>query len=242
MRFVLFSPNLNPIFGRFTNSFLDYTETSELFQKFHYNVKYYLSKEKTQKNLLENSLLNFAKGDPHIFKWIGESEKYALYSIDLSPLTKKRFDKDVIDEVDIGDPSSESIHGYKRTNLNNQQFVQILPKIKDFYDAGRLTEGYETFSVKLSEDNRNQMTCLLSKKFEGIQLKLKNAIIFDKVNFDLNNHYFEIFINGKQIYSGELKEDYQLIDIKIPEEIKSDKITVKVVGRFISYHYWVRIY
>lgn len=241
MRFVLLSPNLNPIFGKYTNSFLDYTETSELLQKFNHDVKYYLSKDKTPKNLLENLLLNFAKEDPHVFKWIGESDKYTLYSIDLSPLTEKRFDKDVIDEVDIGDPSSESIHEYKRVNLNNQEFVQILPKIKDFYDAGRITEGYETFSVKFSQKTKNQLTCLLGKKYGGVQIMLGKSLFVKQVEFDLNDPYFEIFINGKQIHTGKLEEDYQLIDIEIPKEIiSSDRIIVEVRGRFTSYHYWIR--
>jgi hypothetical protein len=240
MRFVLLSPNLNPIFGKYTNSFSKHTEISELLQKYYYNVKYLLIKGNERKNSLLKALLGFANGDPHVFKWIGEYEKYALYSIDLSPLRKKRFEKNVTDEIDIGDPSSEWIHEYKRVNLSKNQFVQFLPKIKDFYDGGRVTEGYEMFSLKLPEKTRSQITCLLGKNFKGGKLTLKGSILLKEVQFDLNDPYFEIFINDRKIYSGELKEDSELIDINIPEEIKSEKIKVKVIGRFISYHYWIR--
>ena len=240
MRFALLSPNLNPIFGKFTNSFLAYTETSELLQRYHYDIKYFLMKKSSQKNPLEDLLLDFTVGDPHVFKWIGESDKYALYSIDLSPLTKKRFDKDVIDEVDIGDPSSESIHKYKRTDLSGNRFVQILPKTKNFYDAGRVTEGYETFYLKLSQKTKNQLTCLLGKKYTGGKLKMGNSLFFQKVEFDLNEPYFEIFINGKKVHSDEINEDEELINVNIPEEIKSDEIKVEVIGRFVSYYYWIR--
>jgi len=241
MRFVLLSPNLDPVFGKFTNSFLKHTETLELLQRYYCDVKYFLIKEDEKANPLMNFLLDFAKGDPHFFKWIGESEKYALYSIDLSPLTKKRFEKDVIDEIDIGDPSSESIHEYKRVNLSNNRFVQFLPKTKDFYDAGRITEGSETFYLKLSSKTNNQLTCLLGKNFKGGKLMMGKSMFFQKVHFDLNAPYFEILINGKKVYRYEIKEDQELININIPRETKSDKIKVEVIGRFISYHYWIRL-
>lgn len=241
IRFVFLTPNLNPIFGKYIKTFFKDTERTELIQNFHHNVKYLLINEKAHNSVLENFLLHFSKRDPQVLSWIEEHDKYALYSIDLSPLTNKRFEKDVIDEVDIGDPSSESTHKYKRVNLGHSKFTQILHEIKGIYDAGRVTEGYETFSVKLSEKNANQqLTCMLGRSFEGFQLNLEQSILYTNIKFNLDDPYFEIFINGKQIYKDEIREDYQLIDINIPKETKEERITVKVRGRFVSYHYWIR--
>lgn len=240
MRLIFLTPNLSPVLGKYIKSFFRDTEITELIQRFHYDVKYLLIKEEPKKAILEHFLKDFAKGDPHVFSWIGEYEKFALYSIDLSPLAKKRFEKDVIDEIDIGDPSSESTHNYKRVNLGDTEFIQILRKIKGIYDAGRVTEGYETFSVKLSEKEGTQLTCLLGKSFEGAKLIVEQTIFNQRVQFDLTDPYFEIFINDKKISADEIKEDYQLININIPEEINEERIIVKVRGRFVSYHYWIR--
>jgi hypothetical protein len=240
IRFVFLTPNLNPIFAKYIETFFKDTERSELIQNFHNNVKYLLIKEKARTTTVENFLISFSKEDPHVFKWIGEYDKYILYSIDLSPLTKVRFEENVIDEIDIGDPSSELSHDYKRANLNNSQFIQTLHEIKGIYDAGRATEGFETFSVNLSPESSNQqLTCLLGKSFDGVKLILEQSIIYRKVNFNLDDPYFEILLDGKQIYEDAIKEDYQLININLPEGINRDKVKVTVKGRFVSYHYWI---
>ncbi len=240
IRFVFLTPNLNPIFAKYIKTFFKDTERSELIQNFYNNVKYLLIKEKARTTTVENFLISFSEGDPHVFKWIGEYDKYILYSIDLSPLTKVRFEKNVIDEIDIGDPSSELSHDYKRVNLNNSQFIQTIHEIKGIYDAGRVTEGSETFSVNLSpESSSQQLTCLLGKSFDGVKLILDQSIIYRKVNFNLDDPYFEILFDGKQIYEDTIKEDYQLININIPEGTNRDKVKVTVKGRFVSYHYWI---
>lgn len=241
IRFVFLTPNLNPVFGKYIKSFFKDTERTELIQKFYYNVKYLLIKESSQKTLVENFLLDFAKGDPHVFKWIGEYDKYLLQEIDLSPLKKTRFDRDVIDEIDIGDPSSESTHGYKRVNIGSSKFEQILHEIKGFYDAGRVIEGYETFSVNLSKENtKQQLTCLLGKSFDGFKMNLRESVFYNQIKFNLEKPYLEISINGDKIYNDEITGNYQLINIDLPETIKGDKITITVRGRFISYHYWIK--
>ena len=71
-------------------------------------------------------------------------------------------------------------------------------------------------------------------------MTLRETVFYEKTKFNLENPYFEILINGEKIYTDEISEDYQLINIDLPEAIKEDKITITVRGRYISYHYWIR--
>jgi hypothetical protein len=238
VRFISLSPIVNPFFGAYTNSFWKEYERAELIQRFYPDVKYLLKIGEKGKNSGNIWIEDFATGAPIVFSWIGETEQYVLYSIDLSPLTKKRFEEDItIDEIDIGDPYSELEHNYNRSNTSGMEFEQLLLQIDGIYDSGKVTEGYESFRAKLSKNKANNLVCLFGKSFKGKRLTLNPRP--RNVNFNLDKPYYEVFINQKEIQKGWIEKDFQLIRIEIPEEIKKENLQITVKGRFISYSYWI---
>lgn len=240
LRLIPLTPNINPIFGKYTNSFWMTTENSELIQRFYTDTKYILTAKINNKKdfLLISWLQNFSVGNPRLFSWIGVKEKYGLFTLDLSPLTAQRFEEEsIIDEVDVGDPVSESLHDYKRINITGFRFRHLLQNIDGVYDAARVIEGYESFDIELSQKDKNILVFLLGNHFEGERVALISAL--REVDFELEDPYYEIYINGQKISEDKIEKDHKLVKIQIPQEINKNRAEILVKGRFISYHYWI---
>ncbi|MEO0293144.1 MAG: hypothetical protein ABIN61_02845 [candidate division WOR-3 bacterium] len=240
LKFITLTPNFDPILGKYISSFYEYTEISELVQRYYSNVKYLLTQENFEDNPLTKWLKRFSVKKERTFFWVEEDEIYNLYYIELSPLKKQLFEKDVIDELDIGDPSSEKLHNYKRVNFGPTKYFQILFNIESFYDAGRITEGYETFTLRQSKNKDLELICLIGRTFKGEKPILGKTLFFQPIKIDLSDSYFEIFYKGRKIYTKKIEKDYELINIPLLNEAEEDPITLKVEGRFISYHYWIK--
>ena len=241
VKFIFLSPNLDPIFGKYVKAFGKQTQIAELIQREYTDVEYLLEakRAKPNKRRLANWLKTFATDEKRTFSWIGDDREYILYTLDFSDFKLKRFEENIIDEVDIGDPISEINHGYKRTNTSGMEFYQTLQKIEGFYDGGKVTEGYETFYLNIHKNEKNELICLFGKNFKGM-LKTLNPTKID-AKFDLKEPYYEIFIDEKEIEKGKIEKDFQIIHIPLPQYTDKDKVKITIKGQFISYHYWTKI-
>jgi hypothetical protein len=232
-KIIFITPNLNPIFNKHIDSFWRITEKSELIQQYYTDVKFLIIDK--EMDPIGMWLKEFSINDPIEFSWIGEDEKFYLYSIDLSPLKKKRFSSKIIDEVDIGNPASESEHFYKRFNVAGLE-VNILPKsINGVYDTGRITQGEESFYMKLPE-NGGELICLLGNSLEGRKFDLNR----ERVSFKMDNANYTVIIDGREIKEGKIENYYELIRFTLPPlQNKTKNIKITVNGSFVSYHYWM---
>ncbi len=239
VRFISLTPNLNPIFGKYIKAFWRQTTMAELIQREYTGVEYLLEVESGKPNNFSfiNWLKTFAKDEKRTFSWVGEERSYNLYTLDLSNLKLKRFEENIIDEIDISDPVSEINHEYKRGDASGMNFYQTLQRIEGVYDGGKVTEGYETFYLDISKNEKNELICLFGKKFKGISVDLNPK----DVKFNLEEPYYSIFIEGEKITEGKIEKDFQTINIPLPQDIDKDRIKITIKGRFVSYHYWTKI-
>jgi len=232
-RRIFLTPNHNPFFVKYIKSFWETTSATELIQRYHTDVEYLFIGE--EKGPLTNWIKGFSTGEPVVFSWIGEVEKYYLYHLDMTPLKRKRFVEKIVDEVDIGDPVSENNHGYRRVELTALRMNSIPFIIDGIHDNGRIIEGVESFEVK-SPNESGIMVCLLGSFFEGRKIDFKRS----PVSFKIKDANYQIFVGGEEIAKGEIRDDFQLLNIIIPPEYLKNNINIAIKGNFVSYHYWVK--
>ena len=233
-KLIFLSPAMDPIFGRYIKFYRRDTEICELIQRCYGETSYLLTGTYIP---IVKWLEQFKTESAKVFSWIGAEEETFLYHLDLSPLRAKRFEEKTVDEIDIADPISESRHDYNRISSSPARLCQFPGRIKGCYDAGRVTEGEESFSMKISE-NGQSLVCLLSKEFNGYQVLITGEE--KKVSFRLENPSYRVLIDGEEVGKGRIEGNIQLIEIPIPADIKKEKVRITVKGRFVSYHYWIK--
>lgn len=233
-RLIFLSPATDPIFGRYIKFYNRDTETCELIQRCYGETSYLLTGTYIP---IVKWLEQFKRESPRIFSWIGTEEKIFLYHLDLTPLRVRRFKEKIVDEIDIADPISEKGHDYNRISSSPTRLCQFPGRINGCYDAGRVTEGEESFSMKRSE-NGLSLICLLGKEFNGYQVLLTGEE--KKVSFKLEDPHYQVSIDGEEIAKERIEGDEDLLEIPIPAGIKKEKVRITVKGRFVSYHYWIK--
>lgn len=232
---IFLSPAANPVFGRYIKFYNRDTEICELIKRCYPETPYLLTG--TYVPILK-WLEQFKKEDTMVFSWIDTEEKVSLYHLDMAPLRARRFKEKIVDEIDIADPISEQGHGYHRTGSNPTRLCQFSKMIKGVYDAGRVTEWEESFSMKLSKDTPS-LVCLLGKEFNGYQVSLTGEE--KKVSFKLEDPHYQVLIDGEELAKGRIEGDAELLlEMPIPAGIKKERVRITVKGKFISYHYWIK--
>ena len=193
-----------------------------------------------------------------VCKWLEQSSREVLYKthfvtlnnnatlfkIDLTGMSKKYIPKtrNLVAELNVGDGISEKQFHYKTFSVQNRYRIDgFLQKGKidgqEYWDGGRLINGYEEFSVNVPRNRFIEIVMLAGNKFSGyahFRYKMRKINVFlPKINVKLvaNN----TIIGVKDIQQP---KNFQRITFTIPPDLNSGRLKIKIIGNYISFHYW----
>ncbi len=240
---ITFSPAVNPILFKQSRFYRRNVEMAEFIKNIGKGVDYFYVKQN--------------ENEPNC-KWLKQFSREVLYKthfvslgnatlfkIDLTEMYKKYIPetRNLVAELNVGDGISERQFHYKTFSVQNRYRIDgFLQKGKidgqEYWDGGRLIDGYEQFSVDVPRNRSIEIVMLSGNKFSGYAhfrcKRTKMDILLPEINVKL-------IVNNTIISVKNIKQakNFQHITFTIPPNLNSGKLKVKITGNYISFHYWV---
>ena len=243
-RYILsLSPAVNPISFKQSRLYQRNVEMAEFIKSIGKGVDYFYAKQDENQPVCK-WLKQFSREVLYKTHFVS-LENATLFKIDLTGMSKKYIPetRSLVAELNVGDGISERQFHYKTFSVQNRYRVDgFLQKGEidgqEYWDGGRLIDGYEEFSVDVPRNRSIEIVMLTGDKFCGYaHFRCKRT----KMDITLPEINVKLIVNNTIISVKNIKQakNFQHITFTIPPDLNSGKLKVKITGNYISFHYWV---
>ena len=212
--------------------YLRNTELFEILQDRYLDIKYYIAEGwQEDKPIQKFRKAILFKGGVPLFTPV------EVWEIDLTPLEEKPPCKNILYDLDVGNPVSERNFQYHYFySFSTQGFLQKgMEDGKEIYDGGRIIDGFEEFIIKNPERKKIALVMRTGGTFKGWERWKFN---YSNVERSFPYLEFEIEVNNQTISKKRIENpsNFVIYEIYLPD---SPVLKMRIKGKYMSFHYWI---